>query len=198
MPKTRTLVAVALVPLLLFLVSCGGSKKDSSSTSTQPTASDSGSSSSNDSNAAPTATTDTSGNDSSNSSSNDDLNAADVLKNCPELAGVVQAFSTGAFANPSSGDSAPNLDDAVKAFQDAAKNSPKEIKADMQTLADGFAKFASTLKDLGVDLSNPATFASLTADQQAKLQDAVSAFDTDAFQQASDNAQAYFEQHCSS
>jgi hypothetical protein len=191
MPRTRTLLAVALVPLLLFLVSCGGSKKDSSSNTNQPTATDSGSSSSSD--AAPTAAS-----DSSNSSSNDNLDAAAVLKNCPELVGVVQAFSTGAFANPGSGDSGPNLDDAVKAFQDAAKNSPNEIKGDMQTLADGFAKFASTLKDLGVDFSNPATFASLTADQQTKLQESVSAFDTDAFQKASDNVQAYFDQHCSS
>ena len=89
------------------------------------------------------------------------------------------------------------MDDAVKAFQDAAKNSPSEIKGDMQTMADGLAKFASTLKDVGVDLSNPATFASLSADQQAKLEAAISTFDTDAFQKASDNVQAYFDQHCS-
>ena len=86
----------------------------------------------------------------------------------------------------------------MQVFQNAADNAPSEIKADMQVMANAFAGFYGTLDELGVDLSDPATFATLDASQQATFQAALENLDTPELQQASDNLDAYFTENCES
>jgi hypothetical protein len=146
MPRTRTLLLLVLVPLLAFLVACGGDDDDGSSSS-------------------------------SNGDSQPSASDSEILANCPELMSMFGAFTAGAFANPGNPSNADeDLQAAVEVFQNAADNAPSEIKGDMQTLADAFAQFYATLDDLGVNFSDPSTFASLDASQQATLQAAVEAF----------------------
>ena len=200
MPRTRTLLALVLLPLLVFLVSCGGDDDDGggSSANNQPSASDS-SSSSNGSSSSSDTTNNSSSSDSSGSSDSNDATAAEIMANCPELTGFFGAFTSGAFANPASGGSAEaDFEDTVKVFQAAADNAPNEIKGDMQVLADGLAKYFSTLSDLGVDLNNPASFATLDEDKLAQLQTALETFDNASFEEAANNVSAYVDEHCSS
>jgi hypothetical protein len=193
MPKTRTLLTLVLLPLLVFLVACGGDDDDSSNTSSpQPTADSGGGGGSG-------------GDSSSNSGTNSggdatpsDADGAEILANCPELLGMFGAFSSGAFANPGAGNVDDDLEAAAQVFQNAAANAPDEIKADMQILADAFTGFYTALNDLGVDFSNPASFAALDASQQAQLQAALESFSNPELEAASANLDAYFTEHCGS
>ena len=173
MPKTRTLLALFLLPLLVFLVACSGGDGDNGTTpvSTSP-----------------------SGDASSSGSGGSD--ASTILGNCPELASMFGAFTAGAFANPGAGTLDGDLQDLAQVFQNAADNAPSEIQADMQVMADAFTGFYSTLADLGVDFSNPATFATLDASQLAQLETVFSSLDSPELEQASDNLDAWFTENC--
>jgi len=194
MPKTRTLLSLVLLPLLVFLVACGGDDDDDgSTTSNQPSANDSGGgggsggggdSSSN------------SGTNSGGSQDDDDAEGAEILANCPELLSMFGAFSSGAFANPGAGNVDDDLEAAAEVFQNAAANAPDEIQADMQVLADAFTGFYTALNELGVDFSNPASFAALSAEQQAQLQEALESFSGPELEEASANLDAYFTENC--
>jgi hypothetical protein len=200
MPKTRTLLAIVLIPLLAFLVACGGGDDDDSDSSNgngQPAAtapsggSDSGSSGS-------------SGSGSSGSSSqpddsdDDEPSDEEILANCPELMGVYNAFASGGlFGAGSAGNADFDLEAAASAWQEAADNAPGEIQADMQVFADAISGFVSILAELDVDLSNPATFATLSEEDLSKLEAASESFGAAEVEQAANNLEAYFTEKCS-
>jgi hypothetical protein len=200
LPRTRTLLALVLLPLLIFLVACGGDDDDggSSTSSDQPSASDSSAPSASDDQADDDADdADDSADSDSDGDSDGDADAATVLANCPELVSMFGAFSAGAFVNPGAGGNlTDDLETVAQVFQNAADNAPSEIKADMQVLANAFTGFYTALDDLGVDFSNPATFATLSAEEQAEFQSAIEALDTPELQQASDNLDAWFSENC--
>ena len=106
------------------------------------------------------------------------------------------AFTAGAFANPSSGNAGDDLETVADIFQNAANNAPSEIQADMQVLADAFTSYNNALQDLGIDFSNPASFAALDAGQLAQFQAALESFDTPELEQASYNLDAWFTENC--
>ncbi|HEU0074944.1 MAG TPA: hypothetical protein VFS30_13160 [Dehalococcoidia bacterium] len=193
MPKTRTLLTLVLLPLLVFLVACGGDDDDAGSTSSnQPSTGNSGGSGST------SGSSNSSNSNSSSDSSNSDADGAEILANCPELLSMFGAFSSGAFANPGAGNVDEDLEAAAQVFQDAAANAPDEIQADMQVLADAFTGFYTAINDLGIDFSNPASFAALSAEQQAQLQEALESFSGPELEEASANLDAYFTEHCGS
>jgi hypothetical protein len=197
MPRTRTLLAIVLLPILVFLVACGGDDDDSgSSSSDQPSASSSSGGST--SSSSDSSSGSSSSSSSSSESSSSDPSGEEILANCPELLGMFGAFSAGAFANPGAGNVGDDLETLADVLQNAADNAPSEIKDDMQVVANTFATFYSKLDDLGVDFSNPASFASLSASQQAEFQAAMESLDTAEFEQASNNLTAYFDENCSS
>ena len=204
MPTTRTLLAIVLVPLLVFLVACGGDDDDDSGSSSgdQPSASESGGGSSgNDSSSGDDdSDADEDDGDSSNDSGGDDdePSGEEILANCPELLGVYSAFAGGGlFGAGSAGNADFDLEDAASAWQDAADNAPGEIQADMQVFADAISGFVSVLADLDVDLSNPATFATLGEEDIAKLEAASESFANADVEQAAANLEAYFTEKCS-
>jgi hypothetical protein len=194
MPKTRTLLALVLLPLLVFLVACGGDDDDGGNASNdQPAATDS-SSSSDSSNADTSSSDSTDSTDDSSNDSADDVSGEEILANCPELLGMYNAFAGGAFASPGSGEF--DLENAAQVWQNAADNAPGEIKADMQVMADAFTNVYTALNDIGVDFSNPASFASLDANQQAQLAAAFESFNTAEIEQAANNLDAWFNENC--
>ena len=185
MPVTRRLLTLALIPLLLFLVACGGDDDDDGDAGgDQPSASDSGGSGDSDS----------SDGDGDSDANVDDAEA--ILENCPELISMFGAFSAGGFAGGSSNTDI-DFEEAVEVFQNAAANAPDEIKADMEVLAEAFATFYTTLEDVGVDLADPASFAALDASQQAELQTALESLSGPELEEASANLDAYFTENCS-
>ena len=191
MPKTRTLLALVLLPLLVFLVACSGDDDDGdgdNGSTSQPTASDASGST-----GTTPASTSPSGDASSSSSGGTD--ASTILGNCPGLVSMFGLFSAGAFTNPA-GNAGDGINSAAQIFQNAADNAPSEIQADMQVLADAFTGLNNALEDLGVDLSNPASFATLNAGQLAQLETVFSSLDTPEVEQASDNLDAWFTENC--
>jgi hypothetical protein len=196
MPKTRALLALAVIPLIVFILSCGGDDDDNSDNSSSSGNSPAASNSDSPSNSGSSSSSSSDSNNSSSSSDSNDPDANEILQNCPQLLGFMSSFAS--LANPAAGNAQDDFENTVKVFQSAAQNAPAEIKDDMLTLANGLADYFAALNDLGVDLANPSSFATLNADQLAKLQTALASFDNDAFQQASDNVGNYFEENCSS
>jgi hypothetical protein len=189
MPVTRRLLTLALIPLLLFLVACGGDDDDDGDAGgDQPSASDSGGS-------GDSGDSDSSDGDGDGDSDANVDDAEAILENCPEL---IASFGTIA-AIGGGGDPSADFDinDAVEAFQNAADQAPDEIKADMQIMADAFADFSAAIEEVGVDLNDPASFATLDAEQQAQLLEALESFDNPELTEASANLSAYFTEHCS-
>ena len=188
MPVTRRLLTLALIPLLLFLIACGGDDDDDSAGGgDQPSATESGGGGG--------GADDDADEDADDDADVDIDDAEAILENCPELIasfGAIAAIGGG-------GDPSADFDvnDAVEAFQNAADQAPDEIKADMQVMADAFADFSAAIEEVGVDLNDPASFASLDAGQQAQLLAALQSFDSPELTEANANLTAYFTEHCS-
>lgn len=201
MPKSRTILSLVAVPLLAFLIACSsGDDDDSSSTSdggdqpaaTQPSDGGGNGDSSNDGDSTDSSTD-------GNGDSTDNVANDEVLQNCPELLAFASAAAQGAFggANPAPSTLEEDLELTAGYFQELAANSPDEIRADMQIIADAFGQFFQTLEELEIDFSDPSSFATLDADAVAQLEAASSAVDTPEVNAAVENVQAYFERECS-
>jgi|SRR6266542_5153382 hypothetical protein len=103
--------------------------------------------------------------------------------NCRNLAQSASKFSqalTGAEGN---------LKKQAQLFQEFANKAPAEIRSDVQTIADAFTKIANA----GVSLKAGQT---PTADQVAKLQQAVKGIDQAKVTQASRNVAAWVQKNC--
>ena len=78
----------------------------------------------------------------------------------------------------------------------ALGNFPGEIRADAQIVSDTLRDFSLGLQDMGINLADPASLATLTEAQQAAFDDLTGSLDSDQFNTASDNLSAYGEQQC--
>ncbi|HLF70557.1 MAG TPA: hypothetical protein VI759_00185 [Dehalococcoidia bacterium] len=173
MLSKRMLLVALTAPLMLALVACGGSKKSSTDSGSTPTGAD-----------LPAATA-------TSSSNNSDAS----LANCPQYANLAALAAKG-FGGTGTTSSSSTLD--KKALDELVKNSPKEIKSDMQTFVDALISYMSTLDSLGVNLSDPASFAKLASDpaKMSQLEAAADKMETEKVQKALDRIEAYFEGKC--
>jgi hypothetical protein len=125
--------------------------------------------------------------------SSDDSDDID-LEDCPQLEAFVNSAGVGeAFT----GDGVLGTDFNPEDFQQLAENAPGEIRADMQVLADVLTEFFTAFEELEVDFSNPASFANLTAEELAELDELSTKFDTPEVTAATERVEAYFEEICS-
>jgi hypothetical protein len=176
-------LSLILLPVLALGIACGGGDDDDggdggSDGGSQPTAaatSGGGGSGGGGGSTSPT----------SEPSNDDEVNLEDC-EAVQELAGFagIEAF------DPTGEDFDPDI------YQELADRAPDEIKDDMQTFADAFSEFFGLLEELNVDFSNPASFASLSAADQARLDEASQAFSDPELEEAINNIEAYFEERC--
>jgi len=75
---------------------------------------------------------------------------------------------------------------------------PPDVRDDALFVSNALAQFSEGLQDLGVDLSDPSTFATMTEQQQEAMSALSDSLDSEAFNEASDNLSAYGEQQCES
>lgn len=112
-------------------------------------------------------------------------NIPGLSSECEALANVFLAF-TNVFAG--GGAAAPSLD--------AISGLPGDLRADAALMIETMQAYFDGLEDLGVDLSDPASFGALTEEQQQAFADLSESFDTDEFTAASDRLSAYGEAEC--
>ena len=73
---------------------------------------------------------------------------------------------------------------------------PGNLQDDAEVMINAFNAYSEGLQNLGVDLSDPTSLASLTEAQQAEFQALSELVDTEEFNQASENLGAYGEAEC--
>jgi hypothetical protein len=107
---------------------------------------------------------------------------------CLELAQAGQALGA---ALSAAGTSGSELDESSEAFQDFVDKAPEEIRADVQVLAEAYAKYADVLQD--VDLQAGET---PSAEDALKLSQALSAIDQAEVSAASERVAAWANENC--
>ena len=75
---------------------------------------------------------------------------------------------------------------------------PPDIRDDAQLLSEALSQFSDGLQDLGVNLSDPSSLATMTPAQQEAFTALTDSLDTEQFNAASDNLSEYGEQQCES
>jgi hypothetical protein len=178
--SSKLLFSFVAVPLLALLIACGGDKKDDSGSSGNGDSSSSSSQSSG---------SGASGDDRDSSSSSSDTDVS--LENCKQYASFAAA-ATSAF-----GASSGSAKIDKNALNNLVKQSPKEIKSDMQVIVDTFVTYLEALDKIGVNLNDPSSIAKLDQTKLQQMQAATEKLDTDKFQNALDKVDAFFTKECS-
>ena len=193
MPRTRTLLALVLLPLLVFLVACSsggdddGDSGDGNGSSSLPTADNSSSSGSSGSSGSSDGST-------GGSSGSSGGGGGSPNSDCLEFLGFGSSFASAFGA--SSGTAGGDFEDTINYFQTLAANAPSDIQGQMVVLAEAFSGYFGAIEDLGIDLSNPATFATLNASQLAQFEAAAESFGSPEVEQAADDVQAWIDANC--
>ena len=169
----RRIAALLIAVLALVAAGCGGSSSDEASSDTETTVATETTTPEE-----TTATTDDSG-------TSTDIDLGNLSGECKQFAGISSKL-----AQSLSGQDA-NMEDAAKAFADIADQVPDEIKDDYQVIAENFSKIAEALK--GVDLTSGQT---PSPEALAKLQELSKSMDSTEVQQASQNIEAWVQEHC--
>lgn len=112
-------------------------------------------------------------------------NIPGLSDDCQALANVFLSFS-GVFL----GGDVPDVN------IDAISDLPGDLQADVALVIAGLEEYADGLAELGVDLTDPASFAALTEEQQQAFGDLADSIDTDEFNDAADRFSAYAEVEC--
>jgi hypothetical protein len=86
---------------------------------------------------------------------------------------------------------AGNLQQSIDQLEAFAGAAPSEIRNDLKTVAEGYAKFAKALKDSGYTGGQTMSPSALQAIQKASAE-----LDKDDFQKASDRVTAWFDKEC--
>jgi hypothetical protein len=73
---------------------------------------------------------------------------------------------------------------------------PPAIRADAQLVSDTLRQFSESMEEMGVDFTDPSTFATMTPAQQEALGALSDSLDTTEFNAATDNLSNYGEQQC--
>jgi hypothetical protein len=123
----------------------------------------------------------------------------DDLEDAAELAGIdedclvaVQAFGyIGAAAGVLGDDDA--LAEYREAFEDWADNAPSEIEGDVRVVAEAYEVYFAAMAESGYDMSSGEA---PTAEQQAAMEEAGAAIDSDEVQAAQDNVSAWLDENC--
>jgi hypothetical protein len=182
------LVALAAVAAAFVVAAagCGGSSSSSSSGATT-TAASGGTDTTRSSTDTTSSSTDTTGGNGTSSSTTSSSGTASgsLTKSCLDFAGasskIAQAFAS----------SGKNDPEALKSYMAAlADKAPASIKADFQTLADAFGKYADALK--GVNLQSP------SASDIQKFQKVAGSVNTPEVQKAEQNISAWVKGGCKS
>lgn len=187
----RSFLIVLAAPLLLSLViACGGGSKKSDSNSGDSSSQSSSQGSGDDRSSGSGSG---SGSSSGSSSSNSDFD----VKNCPQYSNLAN-IAEKAFGSSATGTGTSTKID-TKYFDDLVKNSPKEIKGDMQVFVDAMKGYIDALNKVGVDINDPNSFSKIANDQAklAQLQTALTKLDDPKFETATNNISAYFQKKCS-
>jgi len=75
-------------------------------------------------------------------------------------------------------------------------NLPADVRADAQLVSDTLKQYSDGIQALGIDFSDPTSFATMTQEQQDAFTALGDLLDSDAFQAASDRLSAYGDQQC--
>ena len=111
-----------------------------------------------------------------------------------ECAEVAAAMAAAAQAMPAAmSGSAADLEQSIEQFQAFADVAPDEIRDDMQTLAEGYARIGQILADADFD---PTSGQPPSADVIAQLEQASQELNTAEFTAAAEHVSAYFESGC--
>jgi len=173
------LMALVVAAVALVAAGCGGSDNNEASGSTDTTTVTETATET----AASTETTSTETSTDTGSS----IGTGALSGECKQLAQLGEKFS--ASLSGQSGD----LGDVAKAFDQLAGQVPDEIKPDFQVLAENYKKIAEALK--GVDVQSGKA---PTADQAAKLQQALTSIDNTKVQAAVTHLEAWAQKNCGS
>jgi hypothetical protein len=79
---------------------------------------------------------------------------------------------------------------------DVISGLPGDLQADAAIMIETMQAYADGLQELGIDLSDPLSFSSLTEEQQMAFGELSEAFDTEEFNAASERLSAYGEAEC--
>jgi hypothetical protein len=176
------IVSLVAIPLLVLLVACGGDKKESPSNSDNGGSSSSGSSGS-----TGTSGSTGSGSNTGSTSSND---GAFSIENCKQYASLAVAGQA-AFGTTS------NFKLDQKALDKLVKETPSEIRSDMQVVITAIVDVYTGFEKLGLNLSDPSSFAKLDSAKIAELEKLTAKFDEKKFTDASEKIEKYFATRCS-
>ena len=170
-------MALLVAAVALVAAGCGGSDNNEASGSAETTV------------ATETATTTeaatTTTEASTDTGTSTDASIGALTGKCAELSQL------GAKLSQSMSGQSGNLDDVSKVFDELAGQVPDEIKADYEVLAKNFKKIAEALK--GIDLQSGKA---PSADQAAKLQQALASIDNAEVQAATQHIEAWATKNC--
>ncbi len=177
---TRRWLFLGFVLLLVAsLAMAGCSKKKTDSTTTSPTAT-----------RAAAATTAPCGSATQAPSGGGGGDAVS-LENCTQYASFAAAAAS-AFTSSTSG----TLKLDKNALNNVVKTSPGEIRGDMQVIVDALVTYFEALDKIGVNLSDPASFARLDETKLRQIEAATAKLDDEKVQKASDKVDAFFTSKC--
>ena len=165
--RIRQAIGVFLLGSVV-LVGCGGDDKDD---------------------AASTATTVAGGTTASTSGSS---GGAITQAKCVEAATAMAQAATDIPLAFSSGSTA-GVAGSVDAFADFADSAPSKIRADLKTIADGFAEYLKVLEDANI---NPSSGEPVSPETSAKIQAAANKLATPEFKEAGRKVTAWFAEEC--
>jgi hypothetical protein len=173
--RSRTLLLIFVIPLLILVIACGGDKKDDAATSTGS--------------AGGAGSTGTSSSSPSSNASGEDR--AVSLENCTQYASLAAA-ATSAFTPSTAG----SLKLDKNALNNVVKAAPGEIRGDMQVIVDALVAYIEAIEKIGINLSDPSSFARLDEAKLQQFQSATDKLDDEKVRTASDKVDAYFASKC--
>jgi hypothetical protein len=169
-------VFVVVVVLSVAAVGCGGSDEsasgDTTATETTTTTEET--------------TTEETTTDGTTTDGTGDLSGVFADEDCLALVAAAASFSQ-AFAG------ATGTTEQTNAFQELVDKVPDEIKADVQVLAEAYAKYAAEIKDIGLEAGQTPSAAQLQ-----QLQAAVASFDEQGVSEASERLSTWAQTNCPS
>jgi hypothetical protein len=110
-------------------------------------------------------------------------------KDCLDVANAMAGAATGMGANPDA-----DFDRAIDSLHKAADEAPEELRGDFGIFADAMGKYLETLRDGGIDFSDPSTFTSPKAQQAVK--EATAILQAPAVQKAQQNIDKKMKELC--
>jgi len=163
-------ILVVVVALSVVAVGCGGSDESASGDTT----------------ATETSTDETTTEETTTDGTTTDLSGVFADEDCLALVAAAASFSQ-AFTGTSA------TSDETNAFEELAAKVPDEIKADVQVLAEAYAKYAAEIKDIGIEAGQTPS-----AEQLQQLQAAFASFDQQGVSEASQRLSTWAQTNCPS